>query len=70
MSTRVRTKNQINTIRPNAVVILFASKTTALFSVKFSPIIPEPTTIRSKNEVPIVSENKFIFILIYVYMVT
>ena len=54
-------KVQINTVNPNRVAVLFTSKTIALFLVRFSPIIPEPTTISSKKNVPIVSENSFTF---------
>ena len=49
-------KVQINTINPKNVAVLFASNIIALLSVRFSPIIPDPTTMRSKKKVPIVSE--------------
>lgn len=54
-------KVQINTVNPKKVAVLFASNTTALLLVRFSPIIPEPTTISSRKNVPIVSENSFTF---------
>ena len=52
-------KVQINTVNPKKVAVLFASNIIALLSVRFSPIIPDPTTMRSKKKVPIVSETSF-----------
>ena len=54
-------KVQINTVNPKKVAVLFASNTTALSLVRFSPIIQEPTTISRRKNVPIVSENNFTF---------
>ena len=52
-------KVHINTVNPKNVAVLFASNIIALLSVRFSPIIPDPTTMRSKKKVPIVSETSF-----------
>ena len=53
-------KHKIRKANPAPVAIVLASKATARFPfAKFSPIIPEPTTIASKNAVPINSEKNF-----------
>ena len=51
----------ICTVNPKKVAVLFASNTIALLLVRFSPIIPEPTTTSTKKNVPTVSETSFNF---------